>query len=332
MTDSMDCDAHTIHTARSVYARAGDYRMARAVQVAVKVGVFAELARQALSTVDLAKALDLNAVELEKVLIALGAADLLQRDGQTWTLTEPARIALDPASPVYQGNIIIHMSHVWDTWHQLESRLRDTTGDRTGPPPREAQWHRHFILGMHNLAMSGNAVHLAEHVDLADCHGLLDVGGGPGTYAMALCRRYPSLQATLFDLPETLDIARSIVDRLGYTERINFVAGDWNQPDYGGPFDALLMSNILHGPTSQTPAKLAKAHRALRPGGTIIVQDFLLDPEKSGPILPALFNIMVGAWAVDELTGHLAAAGFRDIGATPGRPDSGQTILTARRS
>jgi hypothetical protein len=107
-----------------------------------------------------------------------------------------------------------------------------------------------------------------------------------------------------------LEIAREIVAEYGLSDRIGFQAGNWETDDFGGGYDAVLMSNILHGHGSMAPEKLIKAYAALEEGGLLIVQDFLLDNDLSGPLSAALFNLRVGAFTVDQILGLIQEAGF----------------------
>ena len=101
--------------------------------------------------------------------------------------------------------------------------------------------------------------------------------------------------------------------------------------DFGRGFDVVLLSNVMHGSTSAAPMKLAKARAALEPGGLLAVQEFLLENDKSGPLIPALFNVMVGAYSQAELTHEIEKAGFADVRLV-GREDAvGASWLTAIR-
>jgi len=166
---------------------------------------------------------------------------------------------------------------------------------------------------------------------LSDRKLLLDVGGGPGTYSVILCQRFPNLRAVIWDLPRTLAIAEEVIKRFGMQGRITLQVGDWNKDEFGTGYDCLLMSNILHGPSSQAPMKLAKAFRALESDGLLIVHDFLLNDEKTGPLPAALFNLMVGAYSVGELTAIIEEAGFKDVRLVAYLPKRGSGLITATK-
>jgi len=310
------------------------YRASRVVQAASGAGVFERLAQGPATAADVARDKGLDAGMLDRVLIACAAMGLVARQGPAWRLTPKAEATLVPGAPCYQGSTLAHSAGVWGFWNDLPHVLRGEGGASAFAAEGESRGirsHRDFILAMHNMAMAGRAAEVADRVDLRGRRTLLDVGGGPGSYAMALCERNPGLAATVMDLPETVAIAREVIAGLGMADRVRAEVGDWNQPAYGSGYDAVLLGNILHGPASQAEMKLAKARRALADGGLLIVQDFLLNAEKTGPLTPALFNVMIGAFSVPELVDRVRAAGFRDIRHEDLPPAQGTTLLTAAK-
>ena len=91
------------------------------------------------------------------------------------------------------------------------------------------------------------------------------------------------------------------------------------------------MSNILHGPPSAAAMKLQKAFESLIPGGLLVIQEFLLNDAKTGPLVPALFNIMVGAYSSKELFSLIKQAGFTDPKIVAQDEEIGAVWMTARK-
>jgi len=310
------------------------YRAGRVVQVASTTGIFEGLGRRAATAAEVARHRGLDAAMVEKMLYPLAAMGLVRRaGGRRWRLTRKAAATMLPGAPCYQGNMLAHGGQVWPFWSDLEEAVRGRRGGwrhtsevEPGPPARS---HRDFILAMHDMAMAGRAAELADRVDLGGRRTLMDIGGGPGSYAIALCERYPGLAATVFDLPETIKIAREVIARLRMVGRVGTVAGDWDKDEFGENVDAVLLSNIMHGPTSGAEMKLRKACRALAPGGLLIVQDFLMSAAKTGPLIPALFNLMVGAFSLPEMVERIAAAGFARVRVRPMPRHVGTAVITA---
>ncbi|MHC4239333.1 MAG: methyltransferase, partial [Planctomycetota bacterium] len=170
--------------------------------------------------------------------------------------------------------------------------------------------HRSFIMGMHNIAVTGRARMFTDAVNLSGRRRLFDVGGGPGTYSITACRLYPELTAVVFDMPEAAAIAGEVIAIEGLQDRVSVQEGDWDTDGFGENNDVVLLSNVLHGPASKARMKLRKAHDSLVSGGLIVIQEFLLNNEKIGPLIPALFNIMVGAYSEGELLSLLEEEGF----------------------
>ena len=302
------------------------FRPARLLHVACSLRVFSLLAGHDMSLEQLAERCNAKPEMLEKLLIACSALGLVEKRGGRYRNTGFADTWLVEGHPLCQVEIIAHSAALWDFWGGLENTvLRD---DAPRPAPDR---HRNFIMGMHNLAVTSRAKALAEHLDLHGRRRLVDVGGGPGTYSIALCRQFPELHAVIFDLPETVDIARDVIAREGMQERVTVRAGSWDADDFGSGNDAVLLSNVLHGHGSKAKMKLRKAFDALVPGGLLIVQDFLLNDEKTGPLVPALFNIMLGAFSRPELFGLIEQAGFAQPKVAAAGDDGGSSVVVAMR-
>jgi SAM-dependent methyltransferase len=323
-------DPSEVEWAKEILEQSWAYRGARALQAAHAAGIFEKLGKAEADDAGVAADLSLDLDLTSKLLVACAAMGFLERNESRWRLSAKARATLVPSALLYQGNNIAHSAEVWRFWNDLEPALRGRRGLSvfTSGAKRERS-HRDFILAMHNMTMAGRGADLAARVDLAGKRRLLDIGGGPGTYSAALCEKYPHLRATVFDLPETVKIAREVLARLGLGSRIDFLEGDWELNDFGSEADVVLMSNILHGPGSGAELKLAKAFKALKAGGILIVQDFLLNEEKTGPLKPALFNLMVGAYSVKEIRSIIESVGFSLFREDPLPDDVGTTLLQA---
>jgi SAM-dependent methyltransferase len=154
---------------------------------------------------------------------------------------------------------------------------------------------------------------------------LLDLGGGPGTYAIHFCRHNPGLKATVFDRPSTREFAERTVARFGLQDRVAFEAGDYLTDPLPGAYDVAWLSHILHGEGPEDAARVvAKAASALAPGGLLIIHEFILDDTLDAPLFPALFslNMLLGtaggqAYAEGRLREMMSAAGVAGIVRVP---------------
>jgi 16S rRNA G1207 methylase RsmC len=150
-----------------------------------------------------------------------------------------------------------------------------------------------FARAMHNTAM-GHAEFLASRLSFNHAKTLLDLGGGPGTFTIHFLKANPALNATIFDLPKTLETTRKFVEAAGVSNRVNYQAGDFNQDEIKGTFDVCFLSHIIHGQSlEKNKALFAQIFGHLNSGGRLIVQDFFLNSDKKSPQFSALFALLM---------------------------------------
>ena len=302
-------------------ALSGGYWKACALQAGAMLDVFTPLGDGGLTASALADTLGCDARALGMLLNALTAMELLVKSGPDYHLTATAREFLDKRSPRYIGFIIRHHHRLMASWTALPEAVR--TGqpvlDRVHMAPDPAG-REDFLMAMFNLA-STIAPRLAKVLDLSGCKRLLDLGGGPGTYAEHFCLENPELTATVFDLATSRPFAASVSQRFGVSDRVDFVAGDYFQDAVPGGFDVAWLSQILH---AEDPdgclAILAKAVGALRPGGVVFVHDFMLCDAMDGPEFAALFSLNMllvtprgQAYAEGQIQQMMHQVGLTDI-------------------
>ncbi len=295
----------------------GGYWSACALHAGVALDLFTPLAKNSLSAGVLAEQLGIDRRALGMLLNALSALGLLEKKRKDYQATPFASEFLSRNSPKYLGHIIRHHHHLMDSWAHLDQAVK------AGGPLRERASHgegeverESFLMGMFNLAMQ-LAPRIVEGVDLSGRKRLLDLGGGPGTYAIHFCRKNPDLQAVVYDLPETRPFAEKTIAAFEMAERVSFAEGDFIEQGIEGPFDVAWLSHILHGEGPEGCAViLEKAVGALGPGGLILVQEFILDDSEDGPLFPALFslNMLLGtprgqAYSQGDLFSMLGSAG-----------------------
>ncbi|MGC8839933.1 MAG: methyltransferase [Candidatus Sumerlaeaceae bacterium] len=102
---------------------------------------------------------------------------------------------------------------------------------------------------------------------------IIDVGGDSGAYAAAFSARFPNAQVILFDLPQVIEIAPQFLAKHAGGQRVQLVAGDMRNDEFPGPADLIWLSAIVHMFSAQENSELiARAARALSPGGTLAIQ------------------------------------------------------------
>jgi SAM-dependent methyltransferase len=321
----------------------GAHAAARALQVAVKLGMFEALATHALDEGELATAVGCDARAGALLANAMAALGLMDKRGGAFSLTAESRRFLLAASPEYLGGMILFDEAIFPLWSRLEDSVR------RGAPARAPDMFqsRHdetarFIRAMDSLVRArGDAVWTAENLDLSGVGAIADVGGGPGTYLLELIRRYPAIRGAILDLPGTLAVAREILGErdAGVAARIELIEYDYHRQELPGGFDAIFLSNIIHSENEAANcAMLARCYRGLARGGMVIIKDHIMNAALTEPAAGAVFSLYLllttsgRDYSFDEVAHWLRECGFGAIRcqALPSPPFS-SSIVTARR-
>ncbi len=262
-----------------------------ALQAAVRLDIFSHIGKDTLTCDQVADLSQADDRATEMLLDALAAMQLLKKVDFHYTNTSFATTYLVSQSPQYMGHIILHHHHILDGWAQLNTVVS------TGTPAKKRSYgeeteRQSFLMGMFNLAM-GIAPKIAQQIDLRNKKHLLDLGGGPGTYAIHFCKANPALKATIFDRPTTRPFAEKTIKSFGLENRIVFTGGDFTTDQIsGGPYDAAWLSHILH---SNSPEEcysiIEKTTEQMSPGGIIFIHDFILEDSRDKPEFAALFSL-----------------------------------------
>jgi len=291
-----------------------------ALHAAVKMDVFTALGDGRLTAGEVAQKLDGAVNGVERLLNALAAMELLEKTDDTYANTPSGQMLLAKDSPKYIGHIIMHHHHLLESWAVLDQAVKTGKPQRSRSSFSQAEWRESFLMGMFNMAM-GVAPLIVPTIDLSGRRHLLDLGGGPGTYAIHFCLNNEDLKATVYDLPTTRPFAEKTIQRFKLADRIDFMDGNYLEDPVEGRYDVAWLSHILHGEGPEDCGRIIqKAVDALEPGGMIIIHDFILNNSMDGPLFPALFslNMLLGtdsgrSYSEKQIIDMLVAAGTKDI-------------------
>jgi predicted O-methyltransferase YrrM len=296
---------------------------ARIVQAALELKIFEALDGGAQPAANIAKRLNLEANATELLLNALSAMELLQKQAEEFSLPAAAKTYLLERSPQYIGGMIRFESSLWRCWEQLPEAIRTGVAVR---PANMYQDDRHeteiFINAMDSLVKArGDAEVLINSLDWSKVGTLLDIGSGPATYPIALCRRFSQLRVTIFDLPGTLAITERYLREAGMTDRIQLVAGDYRSDAISEKYDVIFLSNIIHGENfEQNERLIALLAKQLARSGRIVIKDHVLGESRVQPAVGAIFSMFmllttgVGrCYSYAEIKGWLRRAGLSQV-------------------
>jgi len=281
---------------RELLRLANAYSESQTLLTANDLGIFSIIGKGGRSASQIAQRCGADHEGLRQLLNALVGLGLLTASRGGYRNTPLGRRHLDQASPMALTNLLWLLGHHWHDWTELPHALRKGR-PRRAPITRSAHFRKRFSLAMHERSHV-----LAEPTVQAmqlpsSTQRFLDLGGGPGSYAIALARRYPKLQGMILD--QTITIAKQLIRKHGLAGRLTVRAGDIFKDDLGSGYDAVLCSNVIHiFNESENRKLLRRAARALRAGGKLFIVEFFLESNRTAPAKSAVFSVMMYLYTV----------------------------------
>ena len=287
--------------------------------VANEIGLFAALEEGPATLEQLAERVGVPARTTRIVADAMVSLRFLEREDDNYRNSVLADSFL--SGPMNMSAMLRFFNAIgYPTWMGLERAVR------TGEPAREAfdeEQQAIFSEGVEAFS-KGSAHALAETYDFGRHARLLDIGGGTGSFLVAILSAHPGLEGTLFELPEVTEIAERKLAALPVADRVSVVAGDVFEDELPTGHDLVLLANVIHYFLPERNVDLVQRIRgAVEPGARLLLVDFWTDPTHTQP-LPALlmageFLAQVGGdvYSEEEMNGWLTNAGWRSLEMLP---------------
>ncbi len=260
---------------------------------------------------------------LRAVMNALVGIDLLKKNGTNkYELTPESATFLVSSKPAFMGGMAAHTSkQLIPTWVHLSEVV--ATGKPANAVNQQDGGEAFFqelvsnIFPMSYAPAKALAAHLAFGESGPDVR-VLDLGAGSGVWSIALAQSSPRVKVTAVDFPGVLPITQKHADRFGVGDRYTMIPGDLAKADFGKDHNVITIGHILHSEGEELSKKLLrKCFDALAPGGTIAIQEFLVNKDRTGPPMSLIFavNMVVNTdngdtWSFEEISGWLKEAGF----------------------
>jgi SAM-dependent methyltransferase len=294
---------------------------ARAVITATQSGVLESLAHEPASALGLAARLGLDPAGVEALLAALASMGYLEADREgVYRPTSAASQLTFGGEQSIAHFVGAYSAHAWEMLSQLDELLRGERSAASHARPAEDPFWSSYIRGLFELSRHQHDEY-ARLVPVPEPRALLDVAGGHAGFAMAMCRRFPELDATVLDLPASARIGRELVEEHGLGDRVRFREGDALREPLGEGFDVVSMFNLLHHLSpAQAAELLGRAHAALRPGGCVVIGETERaapgePPSMIGAVSALVYYASSGTrnYTREEIGQWLARAGFGTV-------------------
>ena len=291
-------------TPESLQDIARSFQKSRIILTGFELGIFTKLEYACLTSSNLAKQINADERATERLLNALTALGLLEKKKNMFCNTIFASHYLVEGKPDYLAGLG-HMVHLWQTWSSLTETViagKAVRGKDTSE--RKTEWLKPFIGAMH---YRGNIYSDAsiKNIDLTDVNKILDLGGGSAAFSMAFVRAKNSVKVTVFDLSDVITLTKEYIAEAGMEKNIDTLKGNYLKDDIGKGYDSIFLSAIVHSNSfEQNKILIKKCADALNVNGRIVIQDFVMNEDRTEPPAGAVFalNMLVGTEAGDTFT------------------------------
>jgi len=308
-------------TAESILELARDFMASRVLLSGAELDLFTLLADESRTAEEIAAATSADLRGIVILLDALSALGFLVKKNGRYRTAPSAVPLLSAAAPDSILPMVLHMAMLWHNWSQITDIVLGKTTPDLITQGALAEGNRTAFIGAMHVAAGKAAPQVVAAINPGNARRLLDVGGGSGTYTLAVLDAKPDMKATLFDLPPVIEMARDRFQAAGMLDRVDLIAGDFYKDELPSGHDLALLSAIIHQNShAQNEALYGKTYRALNAGGRIVVRDHVMSADRTRPPEGALFavNMLAGtsggcSYTFDEISRGLMSAGFTRI-------------------
>ena len=297
------------------------FQESRVLLCGAELDLFTLLAENPLSAEAVAaeRKADLRGITI--LLDALSALGYLNKTDGLYQTEPSAAPFLAADAPESLLPLLLHQGRVWQNWSQITDIVSGKTTANMEKTGALAEGSIESFIGAMHVIASKKAPEVVAAVQPGKARRLLDVGGGSGSYTLAFLAAVPEMRATLFDLPQVIEMARDRVNAAGAAERVRLVSGNFYEDPMPPGHDLALLSAIIHqNSREENKALFRKIHDALDAGGRIVVRDFVMSPDRTEPAAGAMFavNMLAGTrggntYTYEEIAQGLDEAGFHRI-------------------
>ncbi len=313
------------------------FQVSKALFVASDLDIFTLISKKPASAYDLAKKLKLHPRPIGRLLNAMVAFGLLKKQTGKFSNTEIANTFLVKGKPEYFGDYLSIVNDVYETWGRYERVIRgnhslplfqkdypqgsDTTRVLDG---RQLQLVRRVMHAQEAFSYR-QAVVLPDVYNFSKHSLLLDIGGGTGIFSIMAVQANPHLKSIVFDTPAVCAVARERIKFYKVAKKIKAKEGNLLTDDLPSGADVALISTVLDGyDEHECRMLLKKVFSVLKSKGTLIINEMMLNEERTGPLFPALFSLELmverntgDSRTVGEIRQWMKDAGFVTITSKP---------------
>ncbi|MEP6668369.1 MAG: methyltransferase [Chthoniobacter sp.] len=316
------------------------FQKTAALKAAIDLGLFSAIGSRPSTSAEIATRCECPERGIRILCDYLTILGFLAKDGSHYALTQDSSLFLDRHSPAYLGRSadFLLAPQLVEAFHDLAPTIRRGAPALTSTTPDHPMW-LDFARTMGPM-MVGPARGIAELVPL-DAHRktkVLDISASHGAYGLAFAQKNPRAHLVALDWEPVLAITEENARAVGIAERFSKIAGDAFAVDLGHDYDVVLVPNFLHhfNPADCTRF-LRRVQAALRPGGRVVIVDFVPNEDRVSPPASAGFGLVMlsstaegDVYTFAEYSAMLKDAGFQGFAFRPLLPTAASAVIATK--
>lgn len=317
-----------VESAEDVSHIAFGFMASKALFAGLHIDVFTQLAAGAKNSKEIAEESNIPMNRVTTLMTALTSVGLVDRndDGEIYSNSPGAEAFLSKGAKYEFGDYLRYQidQQMYPLLGQLNEVLDGTLASDS------IDSYQHWMADPEQASIYCEAQHagslgpgrtLARLVDLSAADTLLDVGGGTGAMSIRLLEAYPKLISTIIDFPNVAEIGWQFITGAGMVDRIRYIPSNALVAEWPNEQGAILMSYLFSGiPGAEVSRLVDYAHKCLAAGGSFMVHDFMVENDRTGPPMAALWQLQHMAFTPEArsvtpgwLRTRLQETGFVDI-------------------
>lgn len=297
----------------------------RTLAAGVELDVFAHIAARKTAAKEIADAAGASLRGMTALLDALTSMGYLRKRGGRYGLEPVADAFLVPGRKEYAGAMAHALSLTWDVWKNLAEAVRSGRPTETvNIAAKGKEFFPKLVASIFpgNFAAASAVVAQFPQKVRRKILRILDVAAGSGAWSLAFANMIPGARITTVDFAEMTPITREFAMKFGVADRYEYLERDLRAGDFGaGAYDLVILGHIIHSEGEKYGKELLrKSYTALKPGGKLLIAEYVPNDSRSAPAMPLLFGLNMllqtevgSVFTLREYRAWLKDAGFRKV-------------------